>query len=287
MTGAFVGAGAAIGAGVVAWLYRGARQQRILKDRLLARPIEVVAPVTEEETPQHKNWLVRYRKLAWLVGAVVFSVLFWLVALPAAFASSLAVMAGVIAHLIEDRRALRRTILIETQLAEAIDLMVASLSAGAGVMEALDSAADEVKEPLRDELQQLVGQIRIGEEPKSVFAELAERIPLENFRLFAFTLAVHGESGGSLAPTLSTVGEAIRDRIELGRMARSQSAQSQASVIGILAITWFLGAMMWRAAPERFEEFLTAPFGALLTSGAMMMQAVGLVWISKLAKLRF
>ena len=47
------------------------------------------------------------------------------------------------------------------------------------------------------------------------------RVPLETFRLFAAALTVHQEVGGSLAPTLATVGRIIRDRIELTRRIRS------------------------------------------------------------------
>lgn len=288
MTAAIVGAGAALGAGFVAWVYRGVRNQRLVHERLMAHPSTLSTEVAEEDRPEApKTWLRRYRYAAWTVGLVVFCSLFWIVDLAFAFALALSVMLGVGAHLLEDQRATRRTLLIESQLAEAIDLMVASLSAGAASMEAMESAADELKSPLKDELHQIVGQIRCGEEQREAFTQLATRIPLESFRLFAFTLAAHSDSGGSLAPTLSTVGESIRDRIELSRMARSQSAQSQASVIGILGITWFLGLMMWRSAPERFEEFVAAPIGSMFLAGAMMMQAVGLAWISKLSKLKF
>ena len=288
MTAALLGAGAALSAGVVAWAYRGVRNQRIVRDRLMLKPVVANTEIAEEDRPQApKSCLRRYRFAAWTAGVSTFLLLVLFVGLAPAFALALAVMSGVGVHLFEDQRAARKSLLIETQLAEAIDLMVASLSAGAGALEAMETAAEEVKVPLKDELQAVVGLIRCGEEQRDAFALLAERVPLENFRLFAFTLAAHSDSGGSLAPTLSTVGESIRDRIQLTRMVRSQSAQSQASVVGILGITWFLGLMMWRNAPDTFEEFVASPSGSSLLAGAMMMQAVGLAWISKLSKLRF
>ncbi|MEZ5980488.1 MAG: ATPase, T2SS/T4P/T4SS family [Planctomycetota bacterium] len=94
-----------------------------------------------------------------------------------------------------------RVLRIENQLAEGIDLMVASLSAGAGPLEALESAALELREPLADEFASVAGRIRLGDAPREAFAELLRRVPLEDMQLFTFTLTVHGESGGSLAPT--------------------------------------------------------------------------------------
>jgi tight adherence protein B len=140
---------------------------------------------------------------------------------------------------------------------------------------------------MKGELQEVLGRIRYGERPSRVFEDMAVRIPLENVRLFAFTMAVHGEVGGSLAPTLSTVGKSIRERNEIGRRVRAQSTQAQASVIGIVCITYFLGLLMWRANPANFEEFLRHPIGAYCMAIAMLLQAVGLLWITRLSKLKF
>lgn len=58
-------------------------------------------------------------------------------------------------------------------------------------------------------------------------------------------------------------------------------------MIGIVCITYFLGLLMWRTNPQHFEEFLKHPFGANVTAGAMILQAIGLVWITKLSQLKF
>jgi tight adherence protein B len=191
------------------------------------------------------------------------------------------------AWIVEQQIAARRALRVETQLANAIDLMVGALSAGAGMNEALDSAAEESPQPIKGEIAEVLGRIRYGENPQLVWDDFTVRVPLETFRLFSFTMSVHGEVGGSLAPTLSQVGRAIRDRIEISRRIRAQSTEAQASVIGIVCITYFLGVLMWRTNPHHFEEFLKHPFGANVTAGAMVLQAIGLVWITKLSQLRF
>ncbi len=276
-------AGAALGAGALAAGVRARRAQREAIERLRRRPKG--APDAAERGSAGS--ILRGRP--WIppvLGGVVLAI--WLiVGLPPIWAVSFAVMAGVFAHLALDHLRSGRILRIENQLAEGIDLMVASLSAGAGPLEALESAAQELAEPLAEEFASVAGRIRLGDAPREAFSELLRRVPLEDMQLFTFTLTVHGESGGSLAPTLSTVGESIRDRIELQRNVRSQSAQAQASVLGILAISYFLALLMWRTAPERFEDFIVAPFGASLASGAVLLQALGLVWISRLSKLRF
>ena len=120
----------------------------------------------------------------------------------------------------------RKTLLIEQQLADSIDLMVASLRAGAGLMNCLEAAIREARNPLRPQLEEVLARIRYGDDPVSVYEGLMVRVPLETFRLFCAAMMVHQEVGGSLAPTLATVGRIIRDRIELTRRVRSLSVQS-------------------------------------------------------------
>ena len=99
------------------------------------------------------------------------------------------------------------------------------------------------------QLEEVLGRLRYGDNPIAVFRGLARRVPLDNFRLFATSLAVHWEVGGSLGPTLSTVGRTIRDRIEIARRIRSMTTQSRVSTIAVLATTYFLAVLMWRNDP--------------------------------------
>ena len=58
------------------------------------------------------------------------------------------------------------------QLADAIDLMVASLRAGASVLNSLEAALDETRAPLRPQLEEVLGRIRYGDDPAAVFRGL-------------------------------------------------------------------------------------------------------------------
>lgn len=181
----------------------------------------------------------------------------------------------------------RRQQKMERQLAEAIDIAVSSLRAGAGISDALADAAEIAQPPLRGQLENFLGRIRLGEDPVAVCKDMAGRVRLEAVRLFYFALAVHWEGGGSLAHTLATTGRFIRDRTEVGRRIRAQSAQARYSVLGILCLTYVLAALMWRADPPRMEGFLGTTIGQSLVAIAAMLQAVGAGWISRMSRIRF
>ena len=161
---------------------------------------------------------------------------------------------GLLAGQLESYLAVRRTARIETQLADAIDLMVAALGAGAGVADALENAMGESGRPLRPQLEEVVGRIRFGDDPRTVYYGLTQRVPLETFLLFASALSVQAETGGSLAPTLASVGRTIRDRIEIARRIRSNSAQSEVSTLAVMMLTYFIALVVWRANPAANER---------------------------------
>ncbi len=283
--GKLLGIALAIGiAFVFALAFRHTRLQRIARERLNEDVhVSVVRRTGGGLTPS----LRRQRWIPIAVGVGVALLCKFALGLDLVYSVALGVILGVCAYLFEGWRHAQNQIKLETQLANSLDLMVASLGAGSGLMSAIEGAAHEAGKPLKPELQETLGRIRFGETPKQVFEDLAERVPLEAYRLFAFTMAVHGETGGSLAPTLATVGRTIRDRIEIGRRIRAQSTQAQASVIGIVLITYFLGAMMWRTNPAGFEEFLSHPVGSNIIAAAIVLQAIGLLWITRLTQLRF
>jgi tight adherence protein B len=280
----YIGLGVLLVVGVIVWVLRVQHLRTTARDRLY---VDTVETELKQDYLQLTPSLRRHYAIPWVIALAIGATLLLVVRIPLVYCVSITIIVGVIGYLIEGWNASRAALKIETQLANAIDLMVAGLSAGAGVSDSIDSAAREIGNPLKSELQEVLGRIRYGEKPSRVFEDLAIRIPLENVRLFAFTMAVHGEVGGSLAPTLSTVGKSIRDRIEIGRRVRAQSTQAQASVIGIVCITYFLGLLMWRTNPASFEEFLRNPIGANILAGAMVLQAVGLLWITRLSQLKF
>jgi tight adherence protein B len=93
--------------------------------------------------------------------------------------------------------------------------------------------------------------------------------------------------GGSLATTLSSVGQTVRDRIELSRRVRAQAVEAQASVAVVLVMAYVLGFLMWRTNPDRLEAFIGTSIGTSLVAAVIVLQAVGLIWMSKLNRSAF
>ena len=288
MTAAAIGV-LLVAAVAVVYLWYGQRARRLSSERLadlIGKPVE--AENREEQLIRTvRSFPPRHRFMAPSLGVVVAAVLWLVVGLPAEVAAAAGTLIGVLAHLVEDYVAEERAAIIETQLSAAIDLLVGSLRAGASLLAAFESALQETELPLRPYFQEVAGRIRLGDDPRVAVSELQVHVPLETFRLFATSLAIHWEVGGSLATTLTTVGRTVRDRIEVSRRIRAQGVEAHASVAVVLIIAYVLAFLMWRTNPDRLEAFVRSGVGTTLVAGVIALQAIGLVWMSRLSRSRY
>lgn len=258
-------------------------------DRALAGAVSVLADLDARPGPTALP-RVYPRRFPWLAPAAGLTTTVLVrvaVGWPLLVALAFGLLATVLTYLAEDAYAGARRTRIETQLAEAIDLLVAALRAGAALLSGLDATLRDARPPLRPYLQDVVGRVRLGDDPRDVIGTLADRIPLETFRLFSTALIVHWEVGGGLAATLATVGRTIRDRIELDRRIRAQGVEAHASVAAVLGITYLLAYLMWRSSPDRVEAFVGSELGEVLVALAIGLQAVGLIWMARVSRSGF
>jgi tight adherence protein B len=272
-------------AGIVFYLWVEARRQNVAKRRVEQAFAAAAESAFEAiELRPARPFSRRYYAVPWIVSAAVAGGPWFVLGLRPLYSATAGLVVGLLGWQLEAMFAERRVQKIEVQLADAIDLMVGALRAGAGLTKALESAVYESRPPLREQLDEVAGRIHFGDDPQVAFRSLTERVPLETFLLFSSALSVHWEVGGSLAPTLATVGRTIRDRIELSRRMRAMSTQARVSIIAVMGITYFIAALMWSNDPARMKGFLSTSIGSWFVAAAVVLQAVGIVWSASITR---
>lgn len=269
--------------GILIALLRTWHVRALTTDRLADRVLLI--DLASEKRPVVQPVIQPIPVIGWVVGAVT---LFLCLISGVGFLFSLA-FALIIGYLVCQIEILiyeRRLFRFEMQLAEAVDLMVAALHSGATIVQALEIAAKEIRSPLKPVLEEVAQRIHYGDDPKAVMRMLVEKLPTENFHLFATSLSVHWDVGGNLAPVLSTVGSAIRDRIEVDRRIRATTAQSRLAAFIILCVTYLLAFVVYQYDPIGFVNFATSIVGQTLIALAILFQALGLIILSYLNRVK-
>jgi tight adherence protein B len=229
----------------------------------------------------------RYRFAGPAAALLIAASIHWLTNWHTPYAFAFGILIGVITYLLEMYWADLRVERIEAQLADAIDMMVASLRAGSALLAVLEATAAEARQPLRGELDTLIGRMRLGEDPRAAVRDLAMRVPLESFRLFTHSLLVHWETGGSLASSLRTVGSTVRDRLEVSRRISAQAVEAQISVAAVMIIAYGLTVLMLKANPGPLQKLLSSVFGSYVAAVLIALQALGMFWIWRMSRIRF
>ncbi len=268
-------------AGYILWVWR---VRTVTSDRLGDRV--VVTAFGTEKRVRIRPVIQRYQWVPWVIGILVALGLVW-IGLPNVYAVAFGIIVGLLCAQFEGYVAERKLYQIETQLSDALDLMIGALHAGATISGAMESAAREIRQPLRNLLEDVLSRIQYGDDPQMVLRNLFDRIPTENFRLFTTTLSVHWEVGGSLAPVLASVGRTIRDRLEVERRLRALTAQSRISTFAILVITYLIAYFMYTYNPPQFKTFILTTTGQYLVAIGMILQAVGIYVQSQMSKVKF
>jgi Flp pilus assembly protein TadB len=265
------------------WLYRRGRRRALVLERVsieVSEEGELLRSRQIESILNRRPWVSPLLAvLAALVMRLGFGMAFWL-------AVAFAFVFGAVVWIVEEFLYGRKELRVEEQVADAIDILVSALRAGTGLVDAMTIAANEARRPMKKVLEEIVNRLRLGDDPETVFRDFARRVPLESAELLAFTLSVHWNVGGSLAPALASVGQGTRHRIEFSRRVRSQATEGRASVVGMLAITYLLALLMWKAYPERFDVFFASGIGIGLTAAVVILEGIGLVWMSLLTRIR-
>jgi tight adherence protein B len=269
-----------------AWWLRQLAARLAARDLLQRHPEASLARAAPQRSVP-RSAIGRYRLLPPLAAAALGSLLHWVWGWSWLYAGTAALIAALLAAQGEAYWAARRAARLQQQLADAIDLIVASLGAGTSLLAALETAARESPAPLRSLLEELLARIRYGDDPQQAFQNLARRVPLDTFVLFATALSVHWDVGGSLTMALATVGRTVRDRIEVARRIQANVVQSQVATVAVLVLTYFVAAVVWRSNPEQMSAFLRSQTGGYFAAASMVLQAVGIVWMSRLSRLPF
>ncbi|HZO82648.1 MAG TPA: type II secretion system F family protein [Candidatus Binataceae bacterium] len=143
----------------------------------------------------------------------------------------------------------------------ALDLIKSSLEAGHTLQRGLQVVGEEFTDPLGGEFRTVVEQTRLGLALNQALADMLQRVPLDDLRLFVVAVKVQSEVGSSLAQIVARLAEIVRTRQHLHSQIEALTAQSRLSgmVVGLLPVVVL--AMFSIIQPGHTEMLLFDPTG--------------------------
>jgi tight adherence protein B len=274
-----------------------AQLQRTARVNVLARPTRRKLPFVGERSfieaarrdlthADLRMGVGRYFTLRLLVAAVAFATAQLIIGglvLPAV----LALVATQLPRFVVKKLGARHAAAFEGQLAEALDLIIGSLRAGQGLMQAIDTTADDQPEPMRSELQRIVDQVNMGMSVSDAMESLTSRFSSRDVGLLAAAISINRQSGGNLTEVLERLAKTVRQRRAIRAEARSLTAAPRATGYMLCLLPVAIAAYSTAISPVYREQLLETPLGRVILVGACGWSLIGLFVSQKLAKVEY
>ena len=184
-------------------------------------------------------------------------------------------------------RASRRRSKFGDQLNDTLQLLAGSLRAGYGMLQAIDSVAQEAPEPTAHEFRRLVVESRLGRDMTAALEAMATRLNNDDFQWVVQAILIHREVGGDLAEVLDTVAGTIRERNAIRRQIKALSAEGKLSGIILGIVPPAVGVLISMINPGYMNPLFTTLPGRLALGVGVLLMIVGALWMKKLVKLVF
>jgi tight adherence protein B len=173
----------------------------------------------------------------------------------------------------------------EEQFPEALDLLSRALRAGHALQTALGMAADEMKEPVGPEFRKTFDQQNFGLPLRDALNQMTERVPILDVRFFVTAVLIQRETGGNLSEILDNLAHVVRERFKIRRQVRVHTAHGRFTAFVLLALPAGLAIALSIINPEQMQPLFHEHLGQMMILGAMVLQAIGFVWIRQVIKI--
>jgi tight adherence protein B len=179
----------------------------------------------------------------------------------------------------------RRMRKFEEEFPEALDLIARSLKAGHAFITGLKMVADEMDDPVGPEFRKTFDEQNFGLPLKDALENLAGRVPSLDVRFFSTAVLIQRETGGNLSEILENLAHVVRERFKILRQVRVYTAHGRMTGYVLLALPAVLCVALMFINPDHMNLLFRERMGQMLLMTAVIMQAVGYVWIRQVVKI--
>ncbi len=176
------------------------------------------------------------------------------------------------------RRQLARVALLERQLDSWLLMLANALKATPSVGEAIASTVTLVPNPIGEELDLLVKEIRLGTPLDRAIHALARRIDSEVFAGALATVLVARQTGGDLPKTLERAAAALRESARLEGVLRTKTAEGRGQVLVLASIPFLLCFIIAWLDPTWFDPMLESEVGRVVLSVCVVTWSLAVLW---------
>src|SRR6266404_9697659 len=161
------------------------------------------------------------------------------------------------------------------QLPDTIQLVISTVRSGLPVNEAFRTISREMPQPTAGQFAIVCSELSLGRPPEEAVEGVYQRTQVAEYAIFAMTLAVQMKSGGSLAETLQTLGDTVRERVALAARAKALAGEVIFSSRALSCAPVIVGGLLYWINPQTVDLLFYDPTGNMLLAYAVASVLIG------------
>lgn len=175
----------------------------------------------------------------------------------------------------------------ESQLPDALEIIVRSLRAGHPTQTAIALAARECPDPIGSEFGLASDEIRHGLDISSALRNMSERVGMPDLIYVEAAVAVQSQSGGSLSEVIARLSKIIRERFKLRQKVAALTSEGRISGVVLTGVPVGIGLAITLTTPSYYGESLHDPIfhNAMILAAVLLL--LGHISIQKLLKFTY
>jgi len=181
----------------------------------------------------------------------------------------------------------RRQKKFQSELANAIDVVVRGVKSGLPLNECLQIIARESPEPIASEFRYVVEQMRVGIPLGEALDRLIIRMPISEVKFLAIVIGIQQQAGGNLSEALGNLSGVLRDRFRMEMKVKALASEAKASAAVLGSLPPGVMTMTYMSSPDYIMPLFTTSAGNLVIAGGLMWMGCGILVMRKMINFKF
>jgi len=180
----------------------------------------------------------------------------------------------------------KRCNLFVAQMVDGLTIMSNGVKAGLSITQAMERVVENLPNPISQEFNLVLSQIRVGRSVEEALLELGERVPKPDVQMFVTAINILKETGGNMAETFSTIVTVIRERQKVERKIEAMTAQGimQGTIISLVPIA--IIGLLWFIDPAYIGPMFSTTLGLFLLMIMFGLVVAGGLTVRKIVSIK-
>ncbi|MDP9178640.1 MAG: type II secretion system F family protein [Gemmatimonadota bacterium] len=171
----------------------------------------------------------------------------------------------------------------ETQLPDAIDMLVSAMKAGYSFQAATQFIGEEMIAPTGPEFARFYDEQRLGIDVRQALLNLQDRVNSLDLKMFVTAVLIQRETGGNLGDVLANLADLIRGRLAMRGHIQTLVAEPKMSARFLSVMPVIVFFLITAVSPAFVRPLTANPTGRLMLGTAVVMVAIGYMVMMKIA----